>query len=93
MIIMFEKIVEAINKLLPGDWLPADKKAHLVCGFLISLIVGLLDVPLTGFWLGTAAAVAKEVRDELVYGGFDYKDLAVTEIGVLLAYLILIILG
>ena len=89
---MFEKIVEVINKLLPGDWLPADKKAHLVCGFLISLIVGLLDAPLTGFWLGTAAAVAKEVRDEFAYGGFDYHDLVVTEIGVLSACLILIII-
>jgi hypothetical protein len=88
---MLDRIVDFIDKLLPGEWLPKDKKAHLVCGFLISLFFDIVDCPLTGFWVGTAAALLKEVRDELVYSGFDYKDLCVTEIGVLLAYLILII--
>jgi hypothetical protein len=88
---LFDKIVKFIDPLLPINLAP-DKKAHLVMGFLISLIFGLIFTNVIGLIAGAVAAVGKEIRDEIAYGGFDLKDLYVTIGGALIAFIIVTLL-
>lgn len=87
----FDKIVKFIDPLLPIPLEP-DKKAHLVMGFLISLVFGLIFTNTIGLIAGAVAAVGKEIRDEISYGGFDLKDLYVTISGSLIAFVIVTLL-
>ena len=87
----FDKIVKFIDPLLPIPLEP-DKKAHLVMGFLISLVFGLIFTNTIGLIAGAVAAVGKEIRDEISYGGFDLKDLYVTIGGSLIAFVIVTLL-
>ena len=52
---------------------------HLICGFFISFIMGLMWRP----WiiLGFIAGVAKEVFDFYDYGRFDEADMYITWVG------------
>jgi hypothetical protein len=60
----------------------SDKKAHFICGLIISFIVTITFYnPSVGFLVGGLFALAKEIRDEIVYSGFDYKDLLITVLG------------
>ena len=87
----FDKIVKFIDPLLPIPLEP-DKKAPLVMGFLISLVFGLIFTNTIGLIAGAVAAVGKEIRDEISYGGFDLKDLYVTISGSLIAFVIVTLL-
>lgn len=60
--------------------MPYDKKLHLICGLLISLLVGLCN-PLYGLYAGVVAGVAKEVYDIFDYGLFDKYDMYYTWAG------------
>lgn len=62
--------------------IPVDKQLHLAGGALITLLVGVHtgDWHL-GFYAGVAAGAAKEVLDEITYGGADWKDFAFTVLG------------
>lgn len=57
-----------------------DKKLHLHCGFIISLLLGLYD-PLYGLSAGVVAGVAKELYDYYDYGLFDKYDMLATWAG------------
>jgi hypothetical protein len=91
MIKMQEKIVTFIDSHLPIN-MPADKKAHLVCGFLISLITCIVTGNyVTATVVGLIAAIGKEIKDQIVYGGFDFNDIGYTMMGVLIPVLFMIL--
>ena len=68
-----------------------DKKLHFIAGLCISVVAMLLYFyyygtvnVLLGFGGGMVAGVAKEVKDEITYGGFDKYDMLATWAGSLL---------
>ena len=78
-------------------FLDHDKFLHFGAGFLISWLAGIaclyLGWPLlVSFWLVLAAGLAKEIRDEIVYGGADFWDFAATAFGGMAANMILLII-
>ena len=68
-----------------------DKKLHFIAGLCISVVAillyfyyyGTINV-LPGIGCGMVAGVAKEVKDEITYGGFDEFDMFATWAGSLL---------
>lgn len=58
--------------------IPLDKANHFIYGFTIQVLSNLFLSDL--FSVGTVFcfALGKEVRDQIVYKGFDWKDLVVT---------------
>ena len=75
-----DRVVDLCDKLpLP---MKSDKKAHLVCGYLIALVVTItFSNPSIGFMVGAMFAIGKEIRDEISYNGFDFKDILFTILG------------
>ena len=68
-----------------------DKKLHFLAGLCISVVAMLLYFyyygtvnVLLGIGCGMVAGVAKEVKDEIAYGGFDKYDMYATWAGSLL---------
>lgn len=68
-----------------------DKKLHFIAGLCISVVSMLLCFYYNGttnLWLGLGcgmvAGVAKEIKDEITYGGFDKLDMFYTWAGSLL---------
>lgn len=68
-----------------------DKKLHFIAGLCISVAAMLLYFyyygtvnVLPGIGCGMVAGVAKEVKDEITYGGFDKYDMLATWAGSLL---------
>ena len=65
-----------------------DKKLHFIAGLCISVVAMLLYFyyygtvnVLLGVGGGMVAGVAKEIKDEITYGGFDELDMLVTWLG------------
>ena len=65
-----------------------DKKLHFIAGICVSVAAVLLYFYYSGtvnlrFGLGCgmAAGVAKEIKDEIAYGGFDKYDMFATWLG------------
>jgi len=73
--------------------IPKDKLYHLIAGFIISLIFGLIS-PLAGLVTSIGAGAAKEViYDKLMKRGcFERLDFIATAFGGVIAYIIIIIL-
>jgi hypothetical protein len=63
--------------------IPSDKMLHFIVGMLITAIVAVLVPRFTPIAMTVAvvAGFAKELRDEITYGGFDWKDLLATVLG------------
>ena len=68
-----------------------DKKLHFIAGLCISVVAMLLCFYCYGtvnLWIGLGcgmgAGVAKEIKDEITYGGFDYLDMLYTLAGSIL---------
>lgn len=65
-----------------------DKKLHFIAGLCISVVAmllyfyyyGIVNV-LLGVGGGMVAGVAKEIKDEISYGGFDELDMLTTWLG------------
>jgi len=55
-----------------------DKANHFLYGFLIFMISQYFLNDYLSFGIVFAFALGKEVKDQIVYKGFDYKDLLVT---------------
>lgn len=63
--------------------IPSDKALHFIAGLLVVAIAA-TTLPSVANWaivFALVAGVGKEIRDEVVYGGFDWKDLATTIVG------------
>jgi len=55
-----------------------DKANHFLYGFLIFIISQYFLNDYLSFGIVFAFAIGKEIKDQIVYKGFDYKDLLVT---------------
>ena len=55
-----------------------DKANHFLYGFLIFMISQYFLNDYISFAVVFAFAIGKEIKDQIVYKGFDYKDLLVT---------------
>jgi hypothetical protein len=55
-----------------------DKANHFLYGFLIFMISQYFLNDYLSFGIVFAFALGKEIKDQIVYKGFDYKDLLVT---------------
>ena len=63
--------------------IPSDKMLHFIVGMLITAIAAVI-VPRfapIAMTVAVVAGFAKELRDEIAYGGFDWKDLLATVLG------------
>ena len=63
--------------------IPSDKMLHFIAGMLITAIVAVI-VPRfapIAMTVAVVAGFAKEIRDEIAYGGFDWYDLLATVLG------------
>lgn len=83
----FENMVNSITaifKAVRNALNERDKQIHLVCGFVISLIVGFF-VPWLGFTVGAIAVALKEFWDSKGHGTVEVMDFVFTCIGAALA--------
>lgn len=55
-----------------------DKANHFLYGFLIFIISQYFLNDYLSFGVVFAFAIGKEIKDQIIYKGFDYKDLLVT---------------
>jgi len=62
-----------------------DKILHFIAGGVVAAPVGFLADPVLGLAMGAVAGLAKEVRDQITYGGFDVADLFATVAGAAVA--------
>lgn len=63
--------------------IPSDKMLHFIAGMLGTAIVAVLVPRFAPIAMSVAvvAGFAKELRDEITYGGFDWYDLLATVLG------------
>lgn len=92
---IFSKIKDAINKIVVKI---GDKKAHVLCSFLITLITGFILGIIPGLVIGCVAGLGKEIYDEFKYRkssegvGFDRMDLIYDVVGIIIATITLTII-
>lgn len=63
--------------------IPSDKMLHFIAGMLITAFVAVITprfAPLAAV-VAVIAGFAKEIRDEIAYGGVDWYDLLATVLG------------
>jgi len=70
-----------------------DKRLHFIAGFVIAVIAQVLFGGDWGILAGISAGIAKEIKDEITYGGADWWDLAATVAGSLFGLSLLRLLG
>lgn len=58
--------------------IPQDKANHFIYGFFIYILSNLLVSNVYSLIVVFAFALSKEIKDQIVYKGFDYKDLLAT---------------
>lgn len=58
--------------------IPLDKANHFIYGFIIYVLANLILPDLYSLAVVFLFALAKEIKDQIDYQGFDYKDLIVT---------------
>ena len=58
--------------------IPLDKANHFIYGFLIFIISQLFLNDYFSFGIVFLFAIGKEIKDQIDYKGFDYKDLIAT---------------
>lgn len=66
-----DKLVELMASI------PKDKLLHSFYGVLVYLIAALVT-PLFGVICTVLVAIAKDIYDKHIYGGFDWKDIIAT---------------
>lgn len=69
------------NKII--KYVPHDKCLHFIVGFFLGLLTLHFFLPLVAISIVTLGAIAKEIRDEIKYKGFDLVDIIYTVIPVL----------
>ena len=63
--------------------IPSDKALHFIAGLLVVALAA-TTLPSVANWaivFAIIAGIGKEIRDQIVYSGFDWKDLVVTIVG------------
>jgi hypothetical protein len=68
-----------------------DKVLHFTAGMLIMLLVAIFFPMWLALLCVCVAAFAKEARDQIVYRGFDWRDLVVTVAGGVLVWICLLL--
>ena len=63
-----------------------DKANHFLYGFLIFMISQYFFYDYLSFGIVLVFALGKEIKDQIVYKGFDYKDLLVTLLPAIIVY-------
>lgn len=63
-----------------------DKANHFLYGFLIFIISQYFLNDYLSFGVVFAFALGKEIKDQIVYKGFDYKDLLATLLPAIIIY-------
>lgn len=58
--------------------IPIDKANHFIYGLIIFILAQLFLNDYYSFGIVFLFAIGKEIKDQIVYKGFDYKDLLVT---------------
>ena len=70
------------NKIV--EFVAHDKALHFIAGFLLYVLASCFLPDLYCFFLVLLVAFAKEIRDQIVYKGFDISDLIFTMIPALI---------
>jgi hypothetical protein len=60
--------------------IPIDKANHFIYGFIIYVLSNCFLNDLYSIGIVFLFALSKEIKDQIVYKGFDYKDLLATMI-------------
>jgi hypothetical protein len=68
-----------------------DKVLHFTAGIIIMLVVSIFFPLWIAFLAVCVAAFVKEVRDEVVYSGFDWRDLVISVAGGVLVLVCLLL--
>jgi hypothetical protein len=79
------------NKVLNFLKANFDKVLHFAAGMVIMLVVAVFFATWVALLAVCAAALLKEVRDEVAYGGFDWRDLVITVSGGVLVWICLLL--
>jgi hypothetical protein len=66
--------------------IPLDKANHFIYGFSIYVLSNIVLNDLYSLLIVVLFALGKEIRDQIVYKGFDYKDLLITIIPAIILY-------
>lgn len=66
--------------------IPLDKANHFIYGFFIYILSNIVLNDLYSLLIVILFALGKEIKDQIVYKGFDYKDLLVTIIPAVILY-------
>ncbi len=80
---LWENIVGMVKSIIDMSKEP-DKRKHFIAGFIISLVVGILN-PLGGILAGCVAAFIKEWWDSKGHGTVELYDIIFTDLGAVLA--------
>lgn len=65
-----------------------DKALHFMVGFFIFIISSLFLSDLLSVGIVFIFALGKEIRDQITYGGFDFKDLLFTMVAPLILFML-----
>lgn len=74
---------DQIRKILKND-----KVLHLICNFIIVVVLGFTFNIVTGISVALIASLSKELYDEIKYKGWSWDDLIVDLIGIVLGIIV-----
>lgn len=74
---------DQIKKILKND-----KVLHLICNFIIVVVLGFTFNIVTGISVALIASLSKELYDEIKYKGWSWDDLIVDLIGIVLGIIV-----
>lgn len=73
-----------IKKILRND-----KVLHLICNFIIVVVLGFTFNIVTGISIALIASLSKELYDEIKYKGWSWDDLIADLIGIVLGIIVI----
>ena len=65
-----------------------DKVLHLICNFIIVVVLGFTFNIVTGISIALIASLSKELYDEIKYKGWSWDDLIADLIGIVLGIIV-----
>lgn len=74
---------DQIKKILKND-----KVLHLICNFIIVVVLGFTFNIVTGISIALIASLSKELYDEIKYKGWSWDDLIADLIGIVLGIIV-----